>query len=146
MTYFNQFDISLWQACDTYYLEHQALYLQLQDEHEVNINLLLLSTWLDKQSCQFSSQVWSLLRQEILKWEERVLLPYRKLRKLSKHSLAETEYQQMLDVELMLERKSQALILFKLNLQPQESTRSNFEVLLELYQLDATDYLQLAAA
>ncbi|MEC4724628.1 TIGR02444 family protein [Shewanella sp. D64] len=145
MTYLNQFDISLWQACDTYYREHQALYLQLQDEHEVNVNLLLLSTWLDKQTYQLLPQAWSQLTQEIRRWEERVLLPYRKLRKLSKNGLIDTDYQQMLDVELMLERKAQALILHKLRQLPQEGTRSNFEVFLELYQLNSADYLQLAA-
>lgn len=146
MTYLNQFDISLWQACDTYYQEHQAVCLQLQDEHEVNVNLLLLSTWLDKQTYQLTPQAWSQLKQEIQHWEQRVLLPYRKLRKLSKSGLVKTEYQQMLDVELMLERKAQALILHKLRLLPHEGTRSNFEVYLELYQLNSADYLQLAAA
>ncbi|WP_394391380.1 TIGR02444 family protein [Shewanella woodyi] len=145
MTYLNQFDISLWQACDTFYLKHQTQCLQLQDEHEVNINLLLLSIWLDKQTYRLQDQAWSQLKQEIQHWEERVLLPYRKLRKLSKNSLADSEYQQMLDVELMLERKSQALILHKLRLLPHEGTRSNFEVFLELYQLDSSNYLELAA-
>ncbi|MBW8183203.1 TIGR02444 family protein [Shewanella nanhaiensis] len=144
MTYLNQFDISLWQACDTFYLKHQAQCLQLQDEHEININLLLLSIWLDKQTYRLQEQAWSQLKQEVKQWEERVLLPYRKLRKLSKNSLAETEYQQMLDVELMLERKSQALILHKLRLLPHEGTRSNFEIFLELYQLDSSNYLELA--
>ncbi|NRD72738.1 TIGR02444 family protein [Shewanella sp. VB17] len=145
MTYLNQFDLSLWQACDTYYEEHQTLCLQLQDEHEVNINLLLLSTWLDKQAYRLLPQAWLQLTQEMLHWEQRVLLPFRKLRKLSKNHLASTEYQQMLEVELMLERKSQALILHKLKQLPHEGTRSNFEVLFELYQLKSSDYDVLSA-
>jgi uncharacterized protein (TIGR02444 family) len=145
MTYFNQFDISLWQACDTYYFEHQALYLRLQDDHEVNVNLLLLSIWLDRQTYQLLPQDWSQLIQEVRHWEERVLLPYRKLRKLSKSSLVEAEYQEMLDLELILERKSQALILHKLRLLPHEGTGSNFEILLDIYQLNSLDYLELAA-
>ena len=144
MTHLNQFDISLWQACDAYYKEHQALCLQLQDEHEVNINLLLLSTWLDKQAYRLLPQAWSQLTQEILHWEQPVLLPLRKLRKLSKNRLTDTEYLQMVDVELMLERKSQALILHKIKQFPHQGTRSNFEVLFELYQLKSSDYQVLA--
>lgn len=145
MTYLNQFDLSLWVMCDNYYHQHQTLCIQLQDEHQVNVNLLLLSLWLDKQGYLLTPTDWSQMKDEVHHWEERVLLPYRKLRKLSKNSLIEGEYQQMLEVELMLERKSQALILHKLRQLPHEGQSSNLNVFLDLYRLDADEYQQLAA-
>jgi len=145
MTYFNQFDLSLWTMCDGYYNQHQTLCLQLQDDHQVNVNLLLLSLWLDKQGYLLTPTDWALMKDEVHHWEERVLLPYRKLRKLSKNSLIEGEYQQMLEVELMLERKSQALILHKLRQLPHEGQSSNLNVFLDLYRLNANEYQHLAA-
>ncbi|EDQ02018.1 TIGR02444 family protein [Shewanella benthica] len=143
MTFVNHFDISLWKNCDGYYHQHQALCLELQDNHQLNINLLLLSLWLDKQDYLLSTQDWSQLQSETHQWEERVLLPYRKLRKLSKNSLASDEYQQMLDVELMLERKSQRLILHKLKQLSPSGESSNLGTYLSLFNLNKADYPSL---
>ncbi|QFU24399.1 TIGR02444 family protein [Shewanella eurypsychrophilus] len=143
MTFVNHFDISLWQACDSYYHQHQALYLSLQDDYQINVNLLMLATWLDKQDYLLSQQDWMQLQDETHLWEERVLLPYRKLRKLSKNSLAIEEYQQMLDVELMLERKSQGLILHKLKQLSHFGESSNLATYLGLFNLNRTDYPSL---
>ena len=143
MTFVNHFDISLWQICDSYYHQHQALCLELQDNHQLNVNLLLLSLWLDKQDYLLSTQDWSQLQSETHQWEERVLLPYRKLRKLSKNSLASDEYQQMLDVELMLERKSQRLILHKLKQLSPSGASSNLGSYLSLFNLNKADYPSL---
>ena len=143
MTFVNHFDISLWKICDSYYHQHQALCLELQDNHQLNVNLLLLSLWLDKQDYLLSTQDWSQLQSETHQWEERVLLPYRKLRKLSKNSLASDEYQQMLDVELMLERKSQGLILHKLKQLSPSGESSNLGSYLSLFNLNKSDYPSL---
>ena len=140
MTFVNHFDISLWKICDSYYHQHQALCLELQDNHQLNVNLLLLSLWLDKQDYLLSTQDWSQLQSETHQWEERVLLPYRKLRKLSKNSLASDEYQQMLDVELMLERKSQGLILHKLKQLAHFGESTNLGSYLSLFNLNKADY------
>lgn len=143
MTFVNHFDISLWKACDDYYLQQQALCLSLQDEHQLNVNLLLLSIWLDGQDYLLSLQDWTQLHQETMHWEERVLLPYRKLRKLSKNSLVTEEYQQMLDVELMLERKSQGRILHKLKQLLHSGDSSNLAVYLSLFNLNKADFPSL---
>lgn len=143
MTFVNHFDISLWQACDSYYHQHQALYLSLQDDYQINVNLLMLATWLDKQDYLLSQQDWMQLQDETHLWEERVLLPYRKLRKLSKNCLAIEEYQQMLNVELMLERKSQGLILHKLKQLSHFGESSNLATYLGLFNLNRTDYPSL---
>ncbi|AQS40126.1 TIGR02444 family protein [Shewanella psychrophila] len=143
MTFVNHFDISLWKICDGYYHQHQALCLELQDNHQLNVNLLLLSLWLDKQDYLLSAQDWTHLQSETHQWEERVLLPYRKLRKLSKNSLASDEYQQMLNVELMLERKSQGLILHKLRQLSHFGKSSNLGTYLSLFNLNKADYPSL---
>lgn len=143
MTFVNHFDISLWKDCDSYYHQHQALCLSLQDEYQVNVNLLLLAIWLDTQDYLLNLQDWTQLQDETYQWEDRVLLPYRKLRKLSKNCLAIEEYQQMLDVELMLERKSQALILHKLKQLSRFGNSSNLEAYLGLFNLNRSDFPSL---
>ncbi|MCE9677642.1 TIGR02444 family protein [Shewanella sp. AS1] len=138
-------DNTLWQECDNFYHQQQANFLMLQDEYGVNVNLLLLALWLDQKQQGLSDENWQYLASELEVWEQKLLHPYRRLRKLSKYNLADTEYQQMLEVELMLERKSQALILHKLNqltLAPQASGSQgeNTRLYLSLFGVDSGHY------
>lgn len=144
MTYLNRFKPSLWQECDRLYAEQQALCLKLQDEYGVNVNLLLLSIWLDSRNHLLSTETWQQLSAQIDCWEQRMLQPYRRLRKLSKNHLAKDEYQQMLAVELMLERKEQGLILHKLRQFAAEHTSTNLPRYLSLFGIDITLYPELA--
>lgn len=144
MSHVNHFDASLWQTCDRLYEKGQLLYLKLQDDYGLNVNLLLLAQWLDEQHYYLSDQDWQELADQVAAWEEKVLKPYRRLRKLSKHNLAKAEYQQMLEVELMLERKSQAMILLQLRLLANEQRSANLPRYLALYQIDLKQYQQLA--
>ncbi|MCL1048724.1 TIGR02444 family protein [Shewanella abyssi] len=143
MTFFNRLDLSLWQDCDAIYHKHQQLCLSFQDEHQVNVNLLLLALWLDSREKLLSATQWQTLQQDTLKWEEKVLLPYRKLRRLSKSCLSDIEYQQMLEVELMLERKSQRLILHGLNQLAWQGDSSNLSSYLALFNLNSEHYPSL---
>ncbi|MFV7785913.1 TIGR02444 family protein [Shewanella marisflavi] len=144
MSHVNHFDASLWQTCDRLYEKGQQLYLKLQDDYGLNVNLLLLAQWLDEQHYYLSDQDWQELADQVAAWEEKVLKPYRRLRKLSKHNLAKAEYQQMLEVELMLERKSQAMILLQLRQLANEQRSANLPRYLALYQIDLKQYQQLA--
>ncbi|MEZ9593379.1 TIGR02444 family protein [Shewanella sp. 10N.261.52.F9] len=138
----------LWQDCDVIYIQQQTICLALQDDHQLNVNLLLLALWLDSHHQRLASSDWQQLQQALLSWEQRLLLPYRKLRRLSKAVLEQAEYQQMLDVELMLERKSQAKILIALKpmvldeVYPAE-TDSNVSRYLALFNLNSQDYSSL---
>jgi uncharacterized protein (TIGR02444 family) len=143
MTLLNTLDLSLWQDCDDIYLKHQQQCLRLQDEHQVNVNLLLLALWLDTQEYLLSATQWQTLQHDTFKWEARVLLPYRKLRRLSKSCLEKAEYQQMQDVELMLERKSQRLILRSLNTLVCQGDGSNLTGYLALFNLCSEHYPSL---
>lgn len=66
-------------------------------------------------------------------------MPYRKLRKLAKSSLNEQEYQQMLAVELMMERKAQRTILNKLNELSPNGQATNLVSYLSLFGLSDID-------
>ncbi|WP_028766042.1 TIGR02444 family protein [Shewanella fidelis] len=139
---------SLWQDCDSIYMQHQSNCLTLQDNYQVNVNLLLLAIWLDSHHQLLDSSNWQQLQQILLQWEQKLLLPYRKLRRLSKAALEQAEYQQMLDVELMLERKSQAKILrnlksMALNEVSSAEPESNIGRYLALFNLDSQDYPNL---
>ncbi|QYK01948.1 TIGR02444 family protein [Shewanella psychrotolerans] len=144
MTYLNHFDLSLWQECDGLYAKLQEACLKLQDAHGVNVNLLLLAHWLDSQRYWLSTDAWQQLFAQIDCWEQRILQPYRRLRKLSKNNLTENEYQQMLDVELMLERKEQGLILHKLRQCAAEDTSHNLPRYLSLFGIDVNLYPELS--
>ncbi|MGS0681571.1 TIGR02444 family protein [Shewanella sp. 125m-7] len=141
------FYLSLWTDCDTLYLQHQNQCLALQDDHQLNVNLLLLAIWLDNKQHKLASSDWKVLQHSMFAWEERLLLPYRKLRRQAKAYLEQNEYQQLLSVELMLERKSQAMILKALeSIQIQEdntTTGGNLSRYLALFSLDNNDYPSL---
>jgi uncharacterized protein (TIGR02444 family) len=107
-----QLTAELWQWGDNCYGANKDLCLSLQDRHGVNINLLLLAHYLDRQThLDFDQTQWQQLCQTTQDWDRHLLGPYRRLRRLAKAHLTADEYQQMLDVELMLERKQQAKLL-----------------------------------
>ena len=138
----NNLSPNLWHDCDAIYEQHQSLCLQLQDDHQLNVNLLLLAIWLDRQHQKLAPTHWAQLQQDVFVWEQKLLLPYRKLRRLSKTCLDHDEYQQMLSLELMLERKSQSMILSWLESMPLEEqtstdTRDNLSHYLSLFDLDS---------
>ncbi|NMH65340.1 TIGR02444 family protein [Shewanella salipaludis] len=139
-----QYDPALWQECEQAYARHGALCLTLQDSHGVNVNLLLLARQLDLCGVWLAPAQWQTLQQQIAHWEQSLLLPYRQLRRLAKSHLLEAEYQQMLALELMLERKSQRLILHKLNQLTPEGTQTNLSSYLGLFGLDAGTYPELS--
>ncbi|QDF66101.1 DUF2390 domain-containing protein [Shewanella sp. SNU WT4] len=102
---------ALWQDCDLLYAKLQPLCLQLQQQHGVCVNLLLLAYWCDEHGLGLTPMQWQQLQLDVKAWEEVLLLPFRGLRQSSKCLLDTDEYQQMLALELMLERKSQRHIL-----------------------------------
>ncbi|ABV88815.1 TIGR02444 family protein [Shewanella pealeana] len=155
MTLSNRLSLSLWSDCDPLYMQHQSLCLQLQDDHQLNVNLLLLALWLDMHHYLLPKLQWRQLQQDTHSWERKLLLPYRQLRRQSKACLATGEYRQMLELELMLERKSQAMILTALKLMPLEEQTStstnissyhNLSHYLALFNLDSRNYPSLQSA
>ncbi|MBE8167730.1 MAG: TIGR02444 family protein [Shewanella sp.] len=130
----------IWQQCEQTYLSHQIRCLQLQDEFGINVNLLLLAHHLDNYTDdKYSTEQWQSFINSVAQWESKILLPYRKLRKFSKGMIEQTEYQQMLDVELMMERRSQRLITYKLQTCSSNATTTNIKNYLSLYNLN--DYV-----
>lgn len=120
----HHFNQSIWQECDKAYAIKPDAYIALQDDYKVNVNLILLAQWLDEQSIYLSAEHWQQLNEAIAGWDNTFIQPYRHLRRLSKAHLDKAEYQLMLDVELMLERKAQQKILLSLN-SPKAQISSN---------------------
>lgn len=137
-------DNQVWQWGDDCYAKNQALCLMLQDSYAVNVNLLLLALYLDSASTGtrtsartsadasgkqtsnklLSNKQWQTLITGVMDWDDNLIVPYRRLRRLAKDRLSQTEYQQMLAVELMLERKAQRSILQQVNALILEASQS----------------------
>ncbi len=131
------FTPELWHACEAHYSSHEALCLSLQEDYHLNVNLLLLACELDRQSIGLPAEQWQQLIRDAASWDERLIGPYRRLRQLAKASLSDNEYRQMLDVELMMERKVQTLLLHRLNqIEATEGDADNLRLLLSEFGLE----------
>ena len=137
-------DCQIWHWCDMSYGQNKVLCLELQDNCQVNVNLLLLAQYLDLTSDvagprEYSTEQWQQLVNAVREWDEKFLTPYRRLRRLAKASLNAAEYQQMLDVELMMERKAQRTILHAVNDLSPSGQQTNLVSYLALFGLSAAD-------
>lgn len=140
MTQDNLICPTIWHACEKRYTQEPREYLVMQEEHGVNVNLLLLAEELDQQGLGITADQWQKLTTEIKDWEMNILTPYRRLRKLAKASFSEVEYQKMLDVELMMERKAQKLILLRLNKLKPQMLGDNLKHYLSIFRLEVTAF------
>lgn len=145
----SRLDGQIWDWCDMSYGHNKALCLELQDSCQVNVNLLLLAQYLDLTldvtgPRQYSTEQWQTLTAAIKEWDEKFLSPYRRLRRLAKASLNKDEYQQMLDVELMMERKAQRTITCTLRRLNPLGLKTNLLSYLSLFGLGEADVKQLA--
>ncbi len=128
---------TLWTECEALYPANKDLCLRLQDEHGVNVNLLLLALYLDHHTTiQFSREQWRRLPERVENWERKIVKPYRQLRRLAGGMVEPGEYQQMLDVELMMERKSQRLISHQLTEMVPQGDKANVNSYLRLFAED----------
>lgn len=143
-----QLDGHIWHWCDMSYGQNKALCLELQDNCRVNVNLLLLAHYLDitldvAGPREYSVEQWQILVAAVSEWDDKFLTPYRRLRRLAKASLSQDEYQQMLDVELMIERKAQRIILNTINNLSPKGQQANLVSYLSLFGLAEGDVQQL---
>ncbi|MGI2853111.1 TIGR02444 family protein [Shewanella algae] len=148
MPHTSLFTPNLWQECEALYPSLEKLLIELQDKHGLIVNLILLALTLDDKRVALDCESWSQLHTDIAQWESGILHPYRRLRRLAKPNLEQTEYQQMLDVELKMERRGQHLILHKLNGLPRsisEDKRHNLSTYLALFNLSPQQHPALLA-
>ena len=97
----------LWQFSLARYGAVESLCLALQDDHGLNINLLMLCAYCQSEGCALDElQVGDLIRHN-RQWQQEVINPYRALRKTLKPRLSPEDYQQMLAIELALEKEEQ---------------------------------------
>ncbi|WP_434339209.1 TIGR02444 family protein [Motilimonas cestriensis] len=98
----------LWRQCEALYNANtQPTLLQLQNEFALNVNLLLLALFLDKKGLQLSTERWQRLSEQAERYERCILRPYRWARQQLKTQRSPHSYQQILAIELILERALQ---------------------------------------
>lgn len=107
---------TLWDECDALYARDPMRYITLQDAHQLNVNLLLLAQWLDNTSIKGQTLLldlatWSTLHDKVQAHDRHTLIPYRNKRRERKSGVSTSEYQHMLEKELLLERQTQQFIL-----------------------------------
>lgn len=130
---------SLWMECEALYPARKETCLALQDKHGVNVNLLLLALYLDKQTCiRYSQKQWQQLLASI-EGLEQLIKPYRELRQASKTIVEPDKYKKMLDVELMMERESQNLISDQLKGMSGVSHQSNLRSFLGIFGITSVE-------
>lgn len=129
-----------WQQVERYYPHLQQRCIELQDQYQVNINLLLLAYYLDKQQLGLSLTCWRSLQQQTTQFESQLLTPFRQLRRQNKTVLSAIEYQQMLKLELVFERKLQTLISTWLEQQLTTSSTQNMDHYLAIFGLNRQQF------
>ncbi|WP_254843489.1 TIGR02444 family protein [Shewanella sp. UCD-KL21] len=144
-----QFNSLLWRDCESQYATNPQRYISVQDAYQVNVNMLLLAQYLDKKGYLLPLVQWQALAATINDWDTKVVNPYRTLRRLAKEHIKANEYQQMLDIELMLERKTQQMLLNKLNTvtpeikAKQHCVNKNTDNYLSLFGINHDDFKNL---
>ncbi|MBY5993053.1 TIGR02444 family protein [Ferrimonas balearica] len=126
-----QFSEGVWRQPGA---RHTAL--EMQDRYGLEPNLLLLALMLEQQGQFLDEQQFRQLELAQSSWSQRMLTPYRQLRRLAKHSLPEASYRQMLEVELVMEKRSQQLILKELAHQQPAAEGDNLVACLEAQGID----------
>lgn len=110
--------------------------LELQDQHGLEPNLLLLALLLEQQGQFLTEAQFVDLIEAQAQWRDKMLTPYRKLRRLAKDNLPVESYRQMLEVELVMEKRSQQLILKTLAHLPASSSGDNLTACLKAQGID----------
>ncbi|MFO6422353.1 DUF2390 domain-containing protein [Motilimonas sp. KMU-193] len=96
---------ALWQRCERLYNSNRTpLLLSLQESDGVSVNLLLLALYLDQHHLLLPQATWYELNQHAEQFERRILRPYRLRRKQLKGLSSPCAYQNILMLELELER------------------------------------------
>ncbi|SDJ60407.1 TIGR02444 family protein [Ferrimonas sediminum] len=132
---------SLWQFGDKIWQQPQArqLCLLMQDEYQIDPNLLLLAILMEHEQMFLDGAKFTTLRKAKDEWEERMVGPYRQLRKLAKSSLPDDSYRQMLEVELVMEKRSQRLMVKALQHLSIDDQGDNLSACLQAHGLNDGD-------
>ncbi|ADN77592.1 conserved hypothetical protein [Ferrimonas balearica DSM 9799] len=127
-----------WQFSERVWQQHGARQtaLELQDQHGLEPNLLLLALLLEQHGQFLEEGQFRLLRDAQAQWCEKMLAPYRQLRRLARNNLPTESYQQMLEVELVMEKRSQQLMLKALNHLRVQSSGDNLTACLRAQDID----------
>ena len=97
----------LWQYSLAQYPKVSALLLPLQDDYQLNINLFLLCGYAQSLGCAIDDMQMQQLLAQTKSWQDDLISPFRRLRRELKAQINELQYQQMLNMELALEKEQQ---------------------------------------
>ncbi|MFQ6372585.1 DUF2390 domain-containing protein [Shewanella sp. YIC-542] len=140
------FTPTFWQGCEQHFPFMETLAQPLREQYGIIINLLMLALELDRQQLLLNNHYWQQLQQTLTCWQEHLLLPYRQLRHLARQYVDESAYEQMLEVEQLLERQQQQVISLQLwDVVPTVSRvhRANLHSYLALFHLNYRDFPEL---
>lgn len=97
----------LWQYSLDVYSQIKEVVLPLQDEYGLNVNLLLLAGYAQTLGCAIDEFDMKNLVNQTKQWQQEITQPYRKLRRDLKETISDSQYQDMLTIELTLEKEEQ---------------------------------------
>lgn len=111
--------------------------LHLQNQHQGNVNLILVLKWLDEHQLAFAADQWGHFETAIQRTED-LLKHFRHYRRKAKPHLPDTLYRETLQFELQLERQQQSDLVACINqlkLIPVESDQKHYTPMTHQYCL-----------
>lgn len=98
---------ALWQYSLAVYSQIEDIAISLQDEYGLNVNLLLLAGYTQQLGCAIDEHDMHNLVAQTKQWQQALTHPFRELRRELKNTISHEQYQQMLSLELALEKEEQ---------------------------------------
>lgn len=119
----------LWQYSLAQYPKVEGLLLPLQDNYQLNINLLLLCGYAQSHGCAIDEHQLHELIAQTRSWQQRLTSPFRQLRRELKSTISKQQYQEMLTMELALEREEQWRLVNSLPELPSDNPEAQANIL-----------------
>jgi len=98
---------AFWQYSLQAYDQIKDIVLPLQDEHGLNVNLLLLAGYTQTLGCAIDEFDMNNLVIQTKQWQQQLTQPFRQLRRELKATINDNQYQNMLSMEIALEKEEQ---------------------------------------
>lgn len=98
---------AFWQYSLQAYDQIKDIVLPLQDEHGLNVNLLLLAGYTQTLGCAIDEFDMNNLVIQTKQWQQQLTQPFRNLRRELKKTISDSQYQNMLSMEIALEKEEQ---------------------------------------
>jgi len=121
--------VTLWQYSLEVYPKIKDVVLSLQDEHGLNVNLLLLAGYTQTLGCAIDEFDMQRLVEQTKQWQQQLTQPFRQLRRELKATITSAQYTAMLSMELALEQEEQWRLAACLPLLPPHNVEAQANIL-----------------